>query len=87
MKTRLMLEGQRVERLFIDGPSLVIGMKATALSRLPLRRLRSVMVVGTLTDGFAALLHCAEKQIPILFCDGHSKIKTQILPYQKADFA
>jgi len=62
-------------------------MKATALTRLPLRRLRSVVVVGTLADGFSALLHCAEKQIPVLFCDGHGKIKTQILPYQKADFA
>lgn len=86
MKTRLMIEGNKVERLFIDGPSLVIGLHCAALTRLPLRRLRSVVVVGRLQSGLEALLACAEQHIPVLFCDGHGTVKTQILPYQRAVF-
>lgn len=86
MKTRLMIDANKVERLFVDGPSLVIGLHATALTRLPLRRLRSVTVVGLLHHGLEALLHCAEQQIPVLFCDSRGTVKTQILPYQHAQF-
>jgi hypothetical protein len=86
MKTRLMIDANKVERLFVDGPSLVIGLHAAALTRLPLRRLRSVIVVGILRHGLEALLHCAEQQIPVLFCDARGNVKTQILPYRQALF-
>jgi hypothetical protein len=74
----LVINGNKLQQLDLDGPALRIALQEQSTRLFPLRRLARIHVIGELHCGFEALLHCAEKQIPVAFFGQKGKLRCQL---------
>lgn len=77
-KTCLVIDARKLEALWLDGPALRVRMQAQNSRLFPLRRLSRIHVLGALNEGLDALLHCAERQIPVAFFTIMGKLRCQL---------
>ncbi|MEJ2446083.1 MAG: CRISPR-associated endonuclease Cas1 [Exilibacterium sp.] len=77
-KTCLVIDARKLQSLDLDGPALRIRVYSQCSRLFPLRRLSRIHVLGGLEQGFQALLHCAEKQIPVAFFTARGKLRCQL---------
>jgi hypothetical protein len=77
-KSCLVIDAHKVEAISMDGPALKITMQLQSARLFPLRRLSRVHVVGAVSNGFEALIHCAEQQIPVAFFSQRGKLRCQL---------
>lgn len=77
-KTSLMIDARKNCILRIDGPALWIQVEHKSPILFPLRRISRIHVVGLVKQGFDALIHCAEQEIPVAFFNGHGKLRCQL---------
>lgn len=76
--TCLVIDARHLDALVIDGPALKVTMKSQSSRLFPLRRLSRVHVIGPATSGLDALLHCAERQVPVAFFTVKGKLRCQL---------
>lgn len=77
-KSTLLIDTRRLEKLAMDGPALSIHLHEQSVRLFPLRRLARIHVMGELQQGFDALMHCAEQQIPVAFFSNKGKLRCQL---------
>jgi len=77
-RTCLVIDSRKLSALALDGPALRVRMDKQNTRLFPLRRLSRIHIMGALHDGFDALLHCAEQQIPVAFFTIKGKLRCQL---------
>lgn len=77
-KTCLVIDSRKAEQLRLDGPALRVRMQEQSSRLFPLRRLSRIHILGDLQQGFEALIHCAEHQIPVAFFTVSGKLRCQL---------
>jgi hypothetical protein len=75
----LVLEARKVNRLWREGGSLVVGAQSRSPLRFPFRRLEAIYVVGNLGRGLDALVGAASEGIPVYFFGGRGAIKATLM--------
>lgn len=74
----LMIDARKPCRLRIDGPALSVRIGYNSPLLFPLRRLARIHVIGCVSEGFDALIYCAERQIPVAFFTAKGKLRCQL---------
>lgn len=74
----LVLDTRKLACLRMDGPALRVTLREQSPLLFPLRRLDRIHIIGHLNEGLDALLHCAERQIPIAFFTTAGKLRCQL---------
>src|SRR5690606_9576493 len=77
--TSLVIDARKVDKICLDGPALKVVMISRSPVLFPLRRLLRIHVIGTLGTGVDALLHCAERQIPVAFFHPNGRLRCRLL--------
>ncbi len=74
----LVIDARKLDQLTLDGPSLRVRMRLKSAMLFPLRRLSRIHVIGAISNGLDALLHCAEQQIPVAFFTVTGRLRCQL---------
>ena len=77
-KTCLVIDSRKLESMKMDGPALRVRLHAQSSRLFPLRRLSRIHIVGSPVNGLEALVHCAERQVPVAFFSVHGKLRCQL---------
>ena len=89
MQTCLTINAENLRKIYIDGPSLAVLMRDTALVRVPLRRLGKIIIhgsIGHVPDANYCLYSCrTDRNIAVLLCNEAGQLQSEILPC-KRDF-
>lgn len=64
-----------------DGPSVLITKKGKAPTRIPVKLVDKVIVIGNIRIDSYSLLLFSENQIPVLFLDNKNREQALLLPY------
>lgn len=78
--TSLVIDSRKLLRMGMDGPALKIVMRGRSSVLFPLRRLCRIHILGMPDSGMAALLFCAEQQIPVAFFHFNGRLRCRLLP-------
>ncbi len=78
--TSLVIDSRKLNRLRMDGPALKVTMRERSPVLFPLRRLCRIHILGTPENGMAALLFCAEQQVPVAFFDFNGRLRCRLHP-------
>jgi len=76
--TSLVIDARKLDQLTLDGPALRVRMRLKSAMLFPLRRLSRIHVIGAISEGLDALLHCAEQQIPVAFFTVNGRLRCQL---------
>jgi hypothetical protein len=83
MRKQLYIRASRLEKIWQDGPSLMVKPFDYCAYRLPMNMLLQVTMVGMPRTDISALLRIAKKGISVVFCDAAYKPVLQLSkPYQ-----
>jgi hypothetical protein len=74
----LVIDTRKLDQLSLDGPALRIRMRLKSAMLFPLRRLSRIHIIGAISNGLDALLHCAEQQIPVAFFTVSGRLRCQL---------
>lgn len=78
MRKAIYIKAKNVERLKIDGPSLLVKIKLNSIQRFPLSQIKRIVIIGIIKQNTYALLNVAEQGIPVFFTDATYKVKLEI---------
>ena len=77
----LYLDGQKPLRVVRDGPALRVQRSQSADRLFPLQRLYRIVVSGQVEWCTAALLACAEANVPVYFLSGDGILRAKVLGF------
>lgn len=80
-RTLYLFENENRITVHRDGPSVLITKKGKASTRIPVRLIDKVIVIGNVRIDSYSLLLFSENQIPVLFLDNKNTEQALLLPY------